>query len=149
MKTVIPTTDKDIEELLANIQHSSVSELTAMGLNAQELLKVVIERARKHYCGRVNDELVSVWGVQSETLMSREGFVWLCTTPALYKYQFVFVRHSRTFLKELEEDFDLLYGLVADDFEDSKRWLRWLGFTIDAPLVVNGKLISRFEKRIR
>ena len=147
--TIIPTEDSDIEELLRSVREVNLEEAVAKGFNPAAIMSSTLARSRAHWTGRVGSELVAVWGVEAETLLSRDGFLWLCTTHAIIKHQFVFIKYSKKFIQKISEEFDLLWGVVDDDFDDSKRWLRWLGFTIFPPVKVNKKFICRFEKRIR
>jgi len=100
------------------------------------------------WAGEADGEMVALWGVQSESLLSRQGYCWLLTTPALADHLFTFVRYSRIELEKIEGNYDLLYGWVDAANRKSIRWLEWLGFTI-VPVEVrpNGFAFHRFSKR--
>ena len=66
----------------------------------------------------------------------RDGIPWLVGTRQLENVQFTFAKLSRPYLSAMLERFDMLHNHVAAYNELSIRWLRWLGFTIDAPVPV-------------
>lgn len=104
------------------------------------------------WAGEADGEMVALWGVQSESLLSRQGYCWLLTTPALAEHMFTFVRYSRIELAKIETNYDLLYGWVDASNKKSIRWLSWLGFEIGPLQVKPGLLVDtfayhRFSKR--
>ena len=108
-----------------------------------------IQRATLCWTGKIGKDVVAIWGIQADSLLSRSGYIWLSTSAKIEKYQFIFIKESKLFVEHAGKDFDYLYGIVDDRFLKSKRWLQWLGFTLSAPIVFNDVPICRFDKRYR
>lgn len=146
----------------ATLAHADVMTAVAKTMWSEEVLSLVdpghcirtaLARTDFSWAGEADGQLVALWGVESESLLSRTGYVWLLTTPALQEHLFTFVRLSRIALAEVEMRYDVLHGFVAADNQKSIRWLEWLGFTI-GPLKTKSRLLMDdfafhpFEKRI-
>lgn len=141
----------------ATAAHAAKMAAAAKEMWSAEVLSLVdpdgaihgaVDRADFAWAGEADGEMVALWGVQSESLLSRRGYCWLLTTPAVEDHLFTFVRYSRIELARIEGSYDLLYGFVDAANRKSMRWLEWLGFTL-GPLERrdNGFAFHRFEKR--
>lgn len=77
------------------------------------------------------------------------GVPWLLGTNAIAESSRDFVAFSREEFPRLIEPYQYLENCVHRDNEASKRWLSWLGFTLEdpAPAGVAGELFHRFWMR--
>lgn len=91
-----------------------------------------------------------VYGVVTASLIDAEtGIPWLLGTPELDQCARLFLRQTREGVTTLLERYAVLTNWVDTDYVKAIRWLRWLGFSFDAPKPVgrNGALYQRFEIR--
>lgn len=73
---------------------------------------------------------ICIWGVHKRNDSElRVGEIWLVGTPLVYEYSRAFLVESKNILKELEENYDLLYNYIHAENSLHIRWLQWLGFS--------------------
>ena len=54
--------------------------------------------------------------------------IWMLGTDEIWDVRFQFLRESRHWLREVSEEYDLVYNVIDKRNELHIRWLRWLGF---------------------
>lgn len=95
------------------------------------------------WAGMRDETICGFWGIIFPTLLSNRAYMWLHTTDALKGQEFVFVRHSQMFIKELLVEYPLIVGHCLAGEPKSQRWLEWLGAEFQYP---EGKFVP-FEIR--
>lgn len=80
------------------------------------------------WAGRVNGELVALWGVYP--LEGGCGYPWLYSTPNIARYPRAALVVAHHAVREMLAIHPRLYGVVDSTFEESVRFARHLGFTI-------------------
>lgn len=83
--------------------------------------------------GFVDEKLIALWGARAPSLFSDEAYAWMVTTKEINSHPLLFLRYSRQALLTLKE-YKRVRVLVLDEFEISKRWLRWIGFDVREPI---------------
>lgn len=57
------------------------------------------------------------------------GSVWLLGAQELNNYSLYFLRHCRSWVNKLQEDYIVLWNYVDARNKVHIRWLKWCGFT--------------------
>lgn len=140
MTMIIPATLEDARA----IQHEPI-----LGVDCVDAIARAIARSAVCFTGRVEGEIVAIWGIQADSLLSRSGYLWMTARPNIEPFQFVFAKHAKLFVERESANFDILYGLIDDREAIAKRFVRWLGFQLSAPLIFNSVPICRFHHRWR
>lgn len=147
---VSPAVPADIEELLPNVRQADIDEFeAASGQNAREVLEIGIRVSRVSWTGRINDEVVCIFGVAGMSLMSRKGAPWLVGSDRLEGSSKAFLRRCRKYAVKMLEEYPELENYVDQRNEIAIRWLKWLGFEFDeaAPYGLAGLPFHRFSMR--
>lgn len=78
-----------------------------------------------------------MWGVaRLGSLISRKGSPWLLGTPAIHRTSREFLRQCPAYVERMQARFPRLENFVHARNRLSVRWLRWLGFTVEAAATV-------------
>lgn len=85
------------------------------------------------WTGRVDDDLICVWGLIPPTLISRQAYLWMHTTSAVADHKFLLVRHSQRVIERMLTRYDTIVGHCRIGSRDSIRWMRWLGAVFEEP----------------
>lgn len=121
-RAAIATITKDeISDLISSGVWGSISE------DQSENLRRWLVNTTMMWCGRVNGEIVCVFGVVPPTMLSDTAYLWLWDTEKMQEHKFLFVRKSQIVIKELLTRWPKLVGMCRADAAASIRWMRWLG----------------------
>lgn len=146
---IVPATEAMVPAFADNARAADVAECWALGrvLPGQAMLSGV--RTGRAWAGFVDDEPVCLFGVRTTSLLGREGVPWMLGTDAVERYQVPFLRQCRPIVAGWRSEYDSLVNWVDERNTVAQRWLRWLGFTLDAPAPfgVEGLPFRRFEWR--
>lgn len=85
------------------------------------------------YVGVVDGEIVCIWGVLRQSLMSTRGYLWLLATPGADEHKFLLVRYSQRIIERLLVRYTSLIGECAIEDDRARRWMKWLGATFSEP----------------
>lgn len=146
---ITTSTEADATEIISKgLRLMSVRESEFILPNAVDTLRGAIGRGAYCWTGRLDGEIICMWGVERPTLISREGYLWFLTTSRIEDHSFIVARKSQLFIDEILErkEFDRIVGLVDAKFDRSVKWLRWLGFIVGATDHSTG--MRPFEMRI-
>ena len=83
--------------------------------------------------GLVDGEVACLFGCRGLSLMSTVGVPWLLGTPLVEHHARAFCKRNRVMIKIWLQRYETLVNWVDDRNETSKRWLQWLGFTLEDP----------------
>ena len=112
------------------------------GINLSEIEKRMFDRyllaTSSVWVGMVDGKLVCTWGLIPPTLMSEAAYLWLYTTENVKSHEFLFIRHSQRMVEKMLEEYPALTGHTTVGWDQTIRWLRWLGAEIGEP---QGKLL--------
>ena len=90
------------------------------------------------WVGMVDSKLVCTWGLIPPTMMSDIAYLWLYTTENVKSHEFLFIRHSQRMVEKMLEEYPILTGHTTCGWDQTIRWLRWLGAEFGDP---QGKLL--------
>lgn len=79
-----------------------------------------------------------MFGVCTLNLLNRIGAPWLLGTDAVQRHYRPFLRASVLWKSQMMSEYVELHNMVDDRNEISKRWLRWLGFSLAEPVDIGG-----------
>lgn len=80
----------------------------------------------------IGGEPVCMFGVVRNGAFSDEGTIWMLGTEAIRKNSFKFLRNCADQVKDMVSGFSKVANLCHADNKTTLRWLKWLGFTIEA-----------------
>ncbi len=92
------------------------SALSLSYTNSQKVYSVIAEEG----------EPIAIFGVVGEH--PSIGVPWMLGSEGIYKHAAQFMAESKQWLKEIEEDYELLVNYVHADNKKAIRWLKWMGF---------------------
>lgn len=148
--SIEPTVLADLDELSANMRDIDIKECKLMH-NAPPILALKHSFAASHevLTGRVNGELVTVFGIARVSVLNADGIPWMLGTDLIDKYAFTFVRRSRKLINKWSEDHPVMKNYVHVDNTISIHWLKWLGFDVKEPIIYGNTnaLFHPFELR--
>jgi len=76
------------------------------------------------------------------------GLVWMSATDELEKYPRIFLRHSRSIIELLHQEYKTLWNVVHADNVVHIRWISWCGFHFGAVHHINGVPFIEFTSKV-
>lgn len=97
----------------------------------------------------IDSELAAILGCAPISVVSGIGSPWMLGTPLLDAHSRVLVRNTPEYIAKMLKAFPHLVNYVHAENVTSQRWLRRLGFVMDAaaPFGALGEPFHRFEMR--
>ena len=92
-----------------------------------------LELSTMSWVGRINGEIVCLWGLIPPSYLSDEAYLWLTVTEEVAKHQFIFVRYSQMEIERMLELYPRIVGYAEVSNWRARRWLRWLGAQFGEP----------------
>lgn len=130
------TTRAHISAVLNDIRQADVDELWAAAMTTPE--KEMIRHIDSATTGLVDGVPVCVFGVTHTNDISGVAIPWLITTNRLEKHARLFLAHCRGVVMGMRSGCRLLVNYVDARNTRAIKWLRWLGFTLDAEPIAFG-----------
>jgi hypothetical protein len=87
---------------------------------------------------------VCAWGVVPLSILGGQGQPWCLTTERMPVHKRLFARASRAWVVHMLADFPVLEGWMDGRHTAAARWLPWLGFRLDEPVLADGVPWRRF-----
>ena len=147
---ITEATAEDIRELVPILRKADRDEILAVtNRDVEEVLLESLQHSVLAWTGRVNGELLCVFGVVSLGLMTGNGIPWLLGSGHIDKYARTFMRQTKPYMKKMRRVCPTMINYVDVRNIKSIAWLKRLGFSIlDAePWGVSGMPFYRFEMR--
>lgn len=137
----------DAPKIMKDLRSFEKRSVQMVNMNPVFQLQSEIKQSQYCFAGTVDDKVGVIWGIKQPTLLSGTGHLWAITTTLVDEHPFVFLRHSREFIKMVQQQYESLEGYVLHDYERSKKWLTWLGFKIGPPQRFEKLSVCKFERR--
>lgn len=150
MKIVVPAHPDHICRIAGNMSPEDRAECEAGGMGPYRALKSSFDGSVIAWTGMVDDNPVCMLGVSPLDILGGVGSPWLLGTPEVRKYAVTFLRLSRQYVCKMLDIFPHLINFVDVRHTIAIRWLKWLGFGVDAEPVAYGPFgapFYRFEMR--
>ena len=134
--TITPATRQDALALAPRLRRADREEVWASGgLSGESALLVSLLHSAPGlaWAGRIDGEIAALFGVARPSLLSDEGRPWLLASPLMERHPVAVLRHSQSYLVLARGPFTRLWNYVDARNHVSRRWLAWLGFTLEPP----------------
>lgn len=151
MIEVRPITPEAIDALLPRLRLVDRLELDCMMPENQRVGLIRMgERARRSRAAYIGGEIVGIFGVSAQGVLSSTGCPWMLATPLIERRDVKreFIAGSRVALDWLAQDFARLWNVVSVENRAAIRWLGWLGFAFGDVVDVNGQPFRYFWKEV-
>ena len=148
--TIVPAGMDHIASIAARMREADRTEVWASSRSTpHNSLMISLQNSRWAMTALVDGQPEVMWGVADLNILTGTGAPWLLGTDAVEANYRLFLRHSLQWKEKLSEQYQVLMNFVHDENEVSKRWLKWLGFTLSEPfeLGLDGELFRMFEMR--
>ncbi|MBS0520512.1 MAG: hypothetical protein JSR90_17585 [Proteobacteria bacterium] len=139
---IVPATLAHAEAI--ELRPDDAAEVAALGVTPQEALRVCLARALWAETYLADGEVVAMVGLGLSSMLGGYGVPWLLTGPACEHHKRRFMIESRRQVARMRATILPLINFVHADYRRAVRWLVWLGFTLDAPVMLNGAPFRRF-----
>lgn len=118
-----------------HMREADRAEVWATGHRAPiQALERAAKMSSRVWVGTADGLPGAAWGVAPANLLGDTGVPWLLGTGLIERHAVAFLRGCDDALREMQQGFTVLRNLVDARNYASIRWLRWLGFTIEAPI---------------
>ncbi len=125
---------QDLEFIAANMDPADVAEVWAMGRKTPlEALEASSKVSRETYVGLAYGVPICAFGIGQRTLLDNVGIPWLLGTPEIRKHPRPFLRVSKNWVERAARGYTRLENWVDVRHTRAVKWLKWLGFTVEAP----------------
>jgi hypothetical protein len=132
---VVNTTAEHVAQLAVTMCDEDVNECWAAGhLSPQEALEMSVAMSRDTLTGMADGKVVCIFGVGQWSALAFAGSPWFLGTAELPKHAKVFLRGSQHWFEEIKKMYPYLENYVDIRHHRAIRWLKWLGFQVDAPI---------------
>ena len=120
---------KDMEDVVSRLRPVDVEECIAMqGFTPYEFFQIFgYDPDNTYVIYNAEGVNVAVAGIVPQG--ANYAQIWMVATPDLEKHGIEFLKHTRRFIDEISEGYDLLFNWVMASNEVHIKWLKWCGFT--------------------
>jgi hypothetical protein len=133
---ITPATRRDALELAPHLRRADREEVWASGRLSGEsalLLSLLHSAPGLAWAGRIDGEIAVLFGVAQLSLLSDEGRPWLLASLLMERHPLALLRNSRRYVALMRAPFTRLMNHVDARNHAARRWLAWLGFTLEPP----------------
>jgi hypothetical protein len=126
---VSPATLEDAVEMAVTLNAAQTELILSLGdKSVQECVKRSLNGSTHAWAGRVDGELVAMWGVYP--LADGVGYPWMYSTERLHGVPKLTVSLARRVVDEMLTLYPRLFGVVDTRFEESVRFAKAVGFKV-------------------
>jgi GNAT superfamily N-acetyltransferase len=115
------------------LRDGDAREIAALGFTREEGIGRSLDSALWADAYLVDGEVAAIAGVSIGSLLGGEAIPWLVTGRPVERCRREFLRQTRAGVARMLRQFPVLCNHVHAEYTEAIRWLRWLGFTIEAP----------------
>lgn len=150
--TVVPATIEHVYALADRLRPADEAEVRGLGHTPRKALYRGFRNSVLCRAGLVEGRCAAMWGVAvgqvpGACLLGSLATPWLLTSADVEAVPLAYLRVGRAELAAMRALYPQLAGYVAADYAAAVRWLRMIGFTVDAPVPLGpfGKLYARYH----
>ncbi len=132
---IVPATEVHIEELIRNMNDDCIKECQAFGKTPKVAAEEAFQRSDEAYTGLTDGRVGAVFGVVPFALLGSTGRPWMLSTELTAKEWLYTARASKKFIRHTLRRYERLENAVDNRYKLSIKWLKWLGFTVERPIV--------------
>lgn len=127
--SVVPCTLEHVKFVADNIRQADKDELySASGKFPLHALLHGFTHSDYLKAGCVNGQPINIFG--TVPVLEGTALVWMVGTDGILDVSTRFLRESRKYADEMQENYPLLWNFVDAKNTVHHRWLQWLGFTL-------------------
>lgn len=133
---VVPATQELIDKLKGRFRSADTAEVYAMsGHDIDRAVDDGLKYSDLCFVGLWEKDPVAVFGVRSVGILEDEGMPWLLGTDRIREQgvRQAFIGLSEVFVRGMLERFEYLENFVDARNLTSIKWLKKIGFTVEAP----------------
>lgn len=124
----------DAESLSSVLREEDKLEVLATGFESPyQALKSSFDRSDISITIVHNNEVIGMFGIVPESLMSDSATVWMLGSPGINKIKKTFVKLTRTFIDTFLTRYPILENWVDARYEKAISWLKTAGARFEAP----------------
>jgi hypothetical protein len=139
---IVPAQLEHAMDLVANLRDRERQSYEVFTKDSIEhAVAQYVARSFHSYAGIIDGRIVAIWGAETASTFSDSCWLWMICGESIDYYPITFIRHSKDGIELLKSCFRRIEGVVFNDFDQSKKWLKWLGFKI----IESNEQICRFE----
>lgn len=149
MAEVIAASWEHIEPIAANMRAADALEIwLASHSMPRQAMQEGFRMSIKAWTIIEDDAPIGMFGVSSVSILGNIGTPWLLGTDGMLKIKRQFVHESRQYVQEMLSIYPVLVNFVHIGNLPSLRWLRWMGFDFDGPMIAGPENAEffRFER---
>ena len=132
---IVPGELKHAEELIENMNRDCVLECKALGMTPEQAVMDAFKRSDEIYTGLTDDRVGAMFGVVPFVMLGNTGRPWMLSTELTAKEWLYTARASKKFIHHILNKYERLENAVDYRYKLSIRWLKWLGFTVERPII--------------
>lgn len=131
---MIPATIEHAIHIARHARREDVLELWAAGRTdpLSAMRKGMFNSTGRALTGMIAGEPVCMWGIAEGSLLGNVGVPWMIGSARLDAHAMTFLRRCASQLDQLAAGYELLSNWIDARNTKAIRWLRWLGFTVEA-----------------
>jgi hypothetical protein len=139
-----PARDSHVYEIVQRLREHDRAAFASVDDPARVLIDELRQSTRA-YVYLLDGEVLCLWAMRARTLLLDAVYLWMIASPLIDRHPVVFVRRSKTLLRELLEEYGAIEGHVWCANDLSIRWLKWLGARFE-PSPLDGVLAVRLGR---
>jgi hypothetical protein len=121
-------------EMGPRLRAGDMMECRQVGLSGYEAVAQSLSASLNAWGAFDQTTPLAVWGVIPLALVGATARVWFLTAEGVQHHRKLLLRASADFVQAALAVYSCLEAVVHSDYVVCLRWLRWLGFSISAPL---------------
>ena len=133
MYEAVAATEDHVRELVANIRPSDAEEIRALGEDPLPSMIKSLKVSRDPVAVLSDGRVISIFGVGVPSLLSDLGVPWMIGAAELPRHKKALLKASRAWVWQARHEYRYLCNYVDARHHSAIRWLRWMGFAIEAP----------------
>jgi hypothetical protein len=152
MLEIVATTPAHLRAIEVAMREADRAEIEGCGVSVKKALWRGLRLSPLCRTALIDGAVAAVWGIcaggrNGVSLLGRTAVPWLHTTPAVERMPLAAVRVARSEIRAMQALWPRLENYVAADYAQAVKFLRLLGFTVEAPAPVGvaGALFCRFH----
>lgn len=147
MVEIVPATYRHIGRIANRMREIDAEECRAMGRAPKEALRAALLTADQAWTVLVDGVPEAMFGVTTESALTREAVPWFLGTNAVYRHGRLLLTWGPLWLRRLGDSTMSLRNLVSARNDRAIRLLRRWGFTVgDSEVIVRGVPFLHFKK---
>jgi len=145
--TLFPAADDDILWVADHMRDADLVEIeAAIGIDPYDALKYSVSVSSEAWSAYAGGEPIALFGVGTQSMLSRTGAPWLLGTDKLLDQRLSLVRLGKLFVATWRTHYEVMLNFVHAKNVSSIQWLETIGFCVHDPVPwgVRGEMFHPF-----